>query len=76
MRIEPKRRKSELREIGLPERHEAGRGQVCDDRRVFLLRRRSTKSADPAVVRSPAMSTRSFHATGTPSSGPAARPSR
>ena len=36
----------------------------------------SAKSADPAVVRSPAMSTRSFQAMGTPSSGPAARPSR
>ena len=36
----------------------------------------SAKSAEPAVVRSPAMSTRSFQAIGTPSSGPAGRPSR
>ena len=36
----------------------------------------SANSADPAVVRVPAMSMRSFQATGTPSSGPAGRPSR
>ena len=40
MRVEPKRGKGEFREICFAKRHEAGPGEVRDNRRVALLRRR------------------------------------
>ena len=40
MRIEPKRREGEFREIGFAQGHHSRRGQIGDDRRVFLFRRR------------------------------------
>ena len=45
--LSPRRRESEFREIGFPQRHETGRGQVCDDRRVVLLRRRFGEQRRP-----------------------------
>ena len=47
MRIEPKSRECEFREIGFPQGCETGRGQVCDDRRVILLQRRVDEERRP-----------------------------
>ena len=48
MRVEPERRESEFRKIGLAQRHHAGRRQIRDDRRVLFLRRRGGEERRPS----------------------------